>query len=169
MPVSKKSLLLGVVVIVLVVVYFQVLSTKWKDVNIKYYDDKVSAGQEFNPTLLAGTARCRGRKVRAYFNYIRETKNTEHPVVKAYLDGNMVISHKERSNGESVEVWKLSGSLDGNMIDVIPGEGKVVESTSHSVKGWTIEWWRHPTSPVKVIIITNPNGKSRTFRIEWHS
>src|SRR3989338_5207689 len=103
MPVSKKSLLLGVVVIVLVVVYFQVLGTKWKDVNIKYYDAKVSAGQEFNPALLAGTAGGRGRKVRAYFNYIRETKNMEHPVVKAYLDGNMVISHKEGSKGERGE------------------------------------------------------------------
>lgn len=167
MPVSKR-LLLGVVAIVLVVVYFQVLGTKWKDVNIKYYDDKVSAGQEFNPTLLAGTARCKGHKVRAYFNYISKSQDVEHPVIKAYLDGNIVISHKERSTGESVEVWKLTGSLDGDMIDVIPGESKV-EGTAHSVKGWTIEWWRHPTSPVKVIIITNPNGKSRTFRIEWDS
>ncbi|HHT9154617.1 MAG TPA: hypothetical protein ACFYD5_02260 [Candidatus Tripitaka sp. YC43] len=165
MPVSK-GLLLGVVVIVLVVVYSQVRGEKWKDVNIKYYDDKVSAGQEFNPTSQAGIERCEGRKARAYFKYMRESLNAEHPVVKAYLDGNIVISHKERSTGESVEVWRLSGSLDGNMIDVIPGESKI-EGASHSVKGWTIEWWRHPTIPVKVIIITNPNGKSRTFRIEW--
>lgn len=168
MPVSKR-LLLGVVVIVLVIVYFQVRGTKWKDVNIKYYDGKVSAGQEFNPALLAGTERCEGRKARAYFKYMRESLNAEHPVVKAYLDGSIVILHKERSTGESVEVWSLSGSLDGDMKDVIPGEGKVVEGTSRRVEGWTIEWWRHPTSPVKVIIITNPNGKSRTFRIEWSS
>lgn len=169
MPVSKKSLLLGVVAVVLVIVYFQVWGTRWKGVNIQYYNGKVSAGQEFDPTLLAGTARCKGRKVRAYFNYIRKSKSTEHPVVKAYLSGDIMISHKEKSNGGRAEVWSLKGSLDGDMVDVIPGGIKSIKGTSHSVEGWTIEWWRHPTNPVKVIIITNPGGKSRTFRIEWSS
>lgn len=361
---TKKLVLLGMVAIVLVIIYSQVLGTKWTDVNIKHYDGKVSAGQEFDPNLQTGIEKCKGRKARAYFNYIRDARhfkgsidevivwdkaleigamsasdaytvwnmdeeadggiidskgrhnaksfNTEiveghsgkarrfdgkdsyiqtpvnlqgwkgvtislwvkpehkdgsrlsvildnghdvknnfalqladpggerwvwycagrdiffnlplnkwtnvvvvadgengivraytngskgtevrvdggfefgptpltigglarprdildrvHPVVRAATNGDIVISHKEMSDGKSVEQWRLSGSLDGAMKDVVPGGGRVIEGASHSVKGWTIEWWKHPTSPVEVIIITNPNGKSRTFRIEW--
>ncbi len=159
---QKKLILLGVAIIVVVIYYVQVLSTKWVDVRIKHYDGKISTGQEFDPTLLRGTERRKGRKVRAYF-----ISSGVHPVVKVYLDGNIVISHKKRSDGENVELWRLEGSLDGGMRDVIPGGDKIIEGTSHHVNGWTIEWWKHPTSPVEAIIITNPVGKSRTFRIEW--
>ncbi len=169
---QKNLILLGVAVIVVVIIYFLVLSNKWVDVEIKHYNGKVLAGQAFDPASLTGTEKRRGRKVRAYFAYHEYiggvyTLQRDRPVVKAYLNDYIMISHKEKVNEKSVEMWTLSSSLDGNMIDVIPGEGKIIEGNSHSVKGWTIEWWRHPTKPVKVIIITNPNGKSRTFRIEW--
>lgn len=167
MSMRKKLLLLVVAVVTLFIIYPKVLGPKWRDVTIKHYDGKILVGQEFDTASLTGTEWCNRRKARAYFKYFPENLNADHPVVKAYLNGNIVILHKEWSRGQSTQQWQLSGSLDGPMKDIVPGGGKLIEATSYSVKGWTVEWGRHPTDPVKVIVITNPAGKSRTFRIEW--
>lgn len=161
MPTLKQVLLTGVAVLVIVVIYFQMLGGKWSAVVIKHYNGKILEGQEFSPASLAGIEKSRGRKVRAYFT------EGGRPVVKAYRDGSVVTYYKESKNGESVEVWRISGTLDGNMKDIVPGGGKTIEGNSHVVSGWTVEWWKDTTKPVKVIIITNPEGKSKTFKIEW--
>lgn len=167
MSAPRQVMLIGVAAIVLVVIYFQVLGAKWADVTITHYDGRILKGQEFDSASLTGTEMLKGRKVRGYFQYIPERHETQHPVVRAYPNGDIVISNKAQVNGKDIEQWRLSGSLTGPMKDVIPGKGKIIIGNSHSVAGWTIEWWNYPTSPVKVIIITNPDGKSRTFKIEW--
>ncbi len=176
MPSKRKIIFIGAATIAFIVIYFQILDAKWADVRIAHYDGKIVADQNIDQKLYTGTAkRGRGRrKVRAYFEYIPVrlsdgfwTDITERPVVRAYLNEKIVVSHKKMVDGESVELWRLEGSLDGGMTDIIPGGGKVIKGASHSISGWTIEWRRHPTEPVKIIIITNPDGKSRTFRIVW--
>lgn len=167
MPTQRQLTVIGVAAIALVIIYFQVLGAEWADVTITHYDGRILKGQKFDSASLTGTAMRKGRKVRGYFKYIPERNETEHPVVRAYLNGDIIISNKAQANGKSIEQWKLSGSLNGAMRDVIPGGGKIITDNSHSVEGWTIEWWGYRTSSVKVIIITNPEGKSRTFRIEW--
>lgn len=167
MPVSRQVLLVGVAAIILVVIYFQMRSATWADVIIIHYDGRILKEEEFDSASLTGTEILKGRKVRGYFRYIPERHETQHPVVRAYLNGDIVISNKAQANGENIEQWRLCGSLNGPMKDVIPGKGTIITGSSHSVAGWTIEWWEEPTSPAKVIIITNPDGKSRTFKIEW--
>ncbi|MBI4555881.1 MAG: hypothetical protein HY715_09555 [Planctomycetes bacterium] len=163
---NKRLLLLGIVAIGFVIVYFWV-RPKWSDVNIMHYDGKISAGQSFGSIVPTGIEKYTKRRAGA--NFVHDPKRLKHgpPSVKAYLNGDILITHKEDGQDKDVRQWKLRGNLDGNMRDIIPGGGKVIEGNSYSVKDWTVEWWRDPKDPVEVVIITNPEGKSRTFRIEW--
>ena len=163
-------MLTGVIVIVFVVVYLQILGTRWGDVCIIHYDGKILADQEFDPALCKGAEIPKHGKhfVRAYYRYIPGNRAAKQPVIKADLNGNIRIRYKEMINGERVEQWKLKGSLDSDMKDVVSRGGKVEEGNSCRVNGWVVEWWKHSKKSVKVIIITNPEGKSRTFKIQWY-
>jgi hypothetical protein len=165
MPVPKRLILLGVVVIAFVA-YFWRQGAEWADVEIKRYEGKLLSAQELGRTPPMGIEKRSGNRVRGYFSYGSRNEG-EHPVVRAYLNGEVVISHEVRKGEESLEKWRLSGSLDGEMKEEVPGGGKVIQGSAHGVEGWTIEWWRHPEGPIKVIILTNPGGKSRTFKVEW--
>ncbi len=162
-----KRLIALLVIITALIVYYKVSGDKWARVTIEHYDGKVLANNDFDPSSLTGIENSNHRKVRAYFRYIHERHETERPTVKAYLNEKIVISHKKSDGGKSVEQWRLKGSLDGGMKAATPEGDKPIEGSSYSTQGWTVEWWRHPEKPVKVVVITNPKGKSRTFRIEW--
>jgi hypothetical protein len=165
--VSGGRLIALLVIISAVIVYYEVSGGKWARITIEHYDGKVLANQEFDSSSLTGTKASSNRKVRAYFRYIPERDDRERPTVKAYLNEEIVVSHKKMEGGKSVEQWKLKGSLDGGMKAATPEGDKPIEGRSYSARGWTIEWWRPTEEPVKVIVITNPKGKSRTFRIRW--
>jgi hypothetical protein len=165
--VSRGRLIALLVIITALIVYYEVSGDKWARVTIEHYDGKVLANQEFDSSSLTGTEVSSNRKVRAYFRYIPERHGTERPTVKAYLNGEIVVSHRKMEGGKSVEQWKLKGSLDGGMKAATPEGDTPIEGRSYSARGWTIEWWSPAGEPVKVIVITNPKGKSRTFRIRW--
>jgi hypothetical protein len=165
--VSGWRLIALLAIISAVIVYYEVSGGKWARITIEHYDGKVLANQEFDSSSLTGTEASSNRKVRAYFRYIPERRGTERPTVKVYLNGEIVVSHKETEGGKSVEQWELKGSLDGGMKAATPEGDMPIEGPSYSARGWTIEWWSPAGEPVKVIVITNPKGKSRTFRIRW--
>ncbi len=166
MQLSKVFIAL-LVIITALIVYYRAHGDKWARVTIEHYNGKVLANQEFDPSSLTGIESGNDRKVRAYFGYIPERHETEHPTVKAYLNEKIIMYYNKSEGGKNVEQWELRGSLNGGMKDITPERSKPIKGTSYNTQGWVIEWWRHPEEPVKVIVITNPKGKSRTFRIRW--
>jgi len=166
----RKIILTGVVVIAFIVVCFQVLGAKWGDVCIIHYDGKILADQRFDPVLCTGAEIPKHGKsfVRAYYRHIPGNRAAKQPVTKADLNGKIRIRYKGMINGKRVEQWKLEGSLDGDIKVVVPRVENVEDGVSCEVNGWSVEWWKRSEESL-VIIITNPEGRSRTFKIQWYS
>ncbi len=57
MPSKRKIILIGATTIAFIVIYFQVLDTKWADVRIAHYDGKIVADQNIDQKLYTGTVK----------------------------------------------------------------------------------------------------------------